>query len=118
MGMGSPSEIGGNNDPLYLQLNPNQETNRTLRRLWAALLAPEPAEPLRDAILFQGEPGPGLMEGRYNGHAERADRQSSALRPLGFGYRHRNCCLMHIQSHVFARLFHDLPPGLRLCAGG
>ena len=57
---------------LYLQLNSNEEENRALCKLLAALADFENAEPIRDAILFQGELGEltaalldARMAGRY-----------------------------------------------------
>ena len=58
---------------LYLRLNPNAEENLALRKLLAALADFENAEPMRDAILFQGELGEltaalldARMAGRYS----------------------------------------------------
>ena len=58
---------------LYLRLNPNAEENLALRKLLAALADFENAEPMRDAILFQGELGKltaalldARMAGRYS----------------------------------------------------
>jgi hypothetical protein len=56
---------------LYLQLNPNQEKNRALRTLLVALADLETAEPIRDAILFQGELGElttALLDARMGAH--------------------------------------------------
>lgn len=41
---------------LYLQLNPNEAEKNAIRRLLATLADFEDSQPIRDVILFQGEP--------------------------------------------------------------
>lgn len=64
---------------LYLQLNPDEAENRALRRLLAALADFENAQPMRNALLFQGELGEltaallnARIEGRYTAEQWRA----------------------------------------------
>jgi hypothetical protein len=55
---------------LYLQLNPNAEENRALRRLLTALSDTEAAPPISDATLFQvelGELTAALLDARTDG---------------------------------------------------
>ena len=38
------------------------------------------------------------------------------LTAMGIRNRNRNRFFMHVQPHILAKLFHDLPPQFRLCA--
>ncbi len=67
---------------MYLQLNPNEEENRALRKLLRAIVQGDVTLYASETLLFQGELGvltAALLDANLNGQYTREEWQSASL---------------------------------------